>query len=68
MAALPPLQSPIDDKAEIHELEDTTKQPIESAAVDNVLVSKYADLTRSQAIRKFWRLFVIGVAVASAGM
>lgn len=42
-----------------HELEET-------ATLD--LVSNYADLPRGQAMRKFWRLFLIGVMVASAGM
>lgn len=32
------------------------------------LVSNYASLTRPQIIRKFFRTFVIGVAVASAGI
>ena len=53
----------------MHELENAVKDPGDiDATAETVLVSNYARLTRSQAIKKFWRLFAIGVAVASAGM
>lgn len=33
-----------------------------------LLVSAYDGASRGAIIRKFWRLFLIGIAVASAGM
>jgi hypothetical protein len=33
-----------------------------------LLVSAYESASRGAVIRKFWRLFAIGIAVASAGM
>lgn len=38
----------------------------ETATLDRV--SHYVNLPRVQAIRKFWRLFLVGIMVASAGM
>jgi hypothetical protein len=48
---------------------DDHKAPI--SQVENqptLLVSHYARLTRGAAIRKFWRLFLIGLSVSVAGM
>jgi hypothetical protein len=32
------------------------------------LVSNYDNLTKQQALRKFWHLFLVGMLVASAGL
>jgi hypothetical protein len=48
-----------------HELLEGSK---ETADVPAVLVSRYDHLSRGEVMRKFWRLFTIGVLVATAGM
>lgn len=52
-----------DNKVE-HEMLETGK---ENADV-HVLVSRYDHLSRGEVMRKFWRVFTIGILVATAGM
>lgn len=44
------------------------KVPEDEKVAPVALVSNYAALSRGPIIRKFWRLFITGVLVASAGM
>jgi hypothetical protein len=53
----------VDEKLETQQLEHEDRP-----ATDGPLVSHYADMERGPLIRRFWRLFLIGVGVASAGM
>lgn len=57
----------IDEKIESRPVELEDVHAIAGAA-GGQLVSHYAEMPRGQMIRKFWRLFLIGVGVASAGM
>lgn len=54
----------IDEKVESKPIELEQQTQVD----DSQLLSHYADLPRGTMIRKFHRLFLIGIAVASAGM
>lgn len=68
MTAIPQAQArSLEDVKDTNEMVETKALEHEETAITE-LVSNYASLTRSEALRKFWRLFAIGIAVASAGM
>lgn len=57
------------NKETLEQLEVKHDVPHDGAAPEEpLLVSNYATLSRATIIRRFWRLFIIGVLVSSAGM
>lgn len=57
----------LDDIKDSQEITEDKGHDLEEAATLD-LVSHHANLSRVQAMRKFWRLFLVGIMVASAGM
>lgn len=49
-------------------LEDTTKHNHGGPSLELPLVSAFASHTRLQILRKFWRLYLIGIGVSLGGM
>lgn len=60
------------DRASLHaedqKYDDDLVEKVPVEVEPPALVSNYAALPRGQIIRKFWRLFITGVLVTSAGM
>jgi hypothetical protein len=57
--------SDLKEEVEMDELKAGQDQ-LDQAQID--LVSNYASMPRTPAVRKFWRLFLMGVLVTSAGL
>ena len=67
------LHNPVDVKAVISEgehVEDLKEHGTAEAVYsgEDALVSSIADLTPREAMRRFWRLFLIGFSVSVSGM
>jgi hypothetical protein len=58
--------SDLKEEVEMDELKAGQQDQPDHTQID--LVSSYASMPRTPAIRKFWRLFLMGVLVTSAGL
>jgi hypothetical protein len=57
-----------DHKEDVEMYENKAEQDQVDQSQPLDLVSNYAALPRAQAMRKFWRLFLMGILVTSAGL